>query len=141
MGLPLGPVIANIFMVEPEATLVPRLEDHVKKWRSFVDDTLPYVKNGSFEYVLIVLNSFDKSIKFTYEEIENITLPFLDALLIGYGENLNTTVYRKDTHNGLHLHWDSFTPISRERETLKLFSREHMVRSNETLSDKKDLKV
>ena len=33
MGSPLGPVIANIFMVELETTLVPRLEDHVQKWR------------------------------------------------------------------------------------------------------------
>ena len=29
MGSPLGPVIANIFMVELETTLVPKLEDHV----------------------------------------------------------------------------------------------------------------
>ena len=28
---PLWPVIANIFMVESETTLVPKLEDHVKK--------------------------------------------------------------------------------------------------------------
>ena len=29
MGSPLGPVTANIFMVELETTLVPKLEDHV----------------------------------------------------------------------------------------------------------------
>ena len=32
MGLPLSPVIANIFMVELESALVPKLNDHVKKW-------------------------------------------------------------------------------------------------------------
>ena len=31
MGSPLGPAIANIFMVELETTLVPRLEDHVQR--------------------------------------------------------------------------------------------------------------
>ena len=30
MGSPLGPVLANIFMVELESVLVPKLNDHVK---------------------------------------------------------------------------------------------------------------
>ena len=41
---PLWPVIANIFMVESETTLVPKLEDHVKKRGSFVD-MFVYVKH------------------------------------------------------------------------------------------------
>ena len=56
MGSPLGPVIENIFMVEVETTLVPKLEDHVQKWKRFADDTFAYVKVGSVEYVLPVLN-------------------------------------------------------------------------------------
>ena len=31
MGSPLGPVIANIFMVELESVVVSKLSDHVKK--------------------------------------------------------------------------------------------------------------
>ena len=131
MGSPLGPVIANIFIVELETNLVPRLEDHVQKCRRFVDDTFAYVKIGSVEYVLSVLNSFHKNIKLTYQEEQN-TLSFLDALFIGDGENLNTAVYRKDTHNDLYLHWNSFAPISYKRGTLKsLISRGYMVCSNE----------
>ena len=68
MGSHLGPVIANIFMVERQTSLVPKLEDHLQKWRRFVDDTFAYVKVGSVEYVLSVLNSFHKNIKFNYEE-------------------------------------------------------------------------
>ena len=67
MGSPLGSVIANTFMVELESMLVPKLIDHVKKWRRFEDDTFVYVKCGSIEYVLSVLNSFHDNIKFTYE--------------------------------------------------------------------------
>ena len=63
MGSPLKPVIANMFMVELETSLVPKLEDRVKKWRRFVDDTFMYIKNGSVEYILLVLNSFHKNIK------------------------------------------------------------------------------
>ena len=109
---PLVLVIANIFMVELGTTLVRKLEDLVKKWGRFADDTFIYVENGSVEYVLSVLNSFHKNIKFTYEEEQNNKLPFSDILLIRDGENFNTTVCRIDIHHDLYLHWNSFTPIS-----------------------------
>ena len=57
-----------------------------------------YVKTGSGEYVPSVLNSFYKNIKFTYEEEQNNALQLLDVLFIRDGENLNTTVYRKERH-------------------------------------------
>ena len=44
MGSLLDPVIVNISMVELERVLVPKLNDHVKKKRPFVDDTFVYVK-------------------------------------------------------------------------------------------------
>ena len=91
----------------------------------------------SVEYVLSVLDSFHKNIKFTYEEEQNNTLPFLDVLFIRDGEKLNTTVYRKDTYNGLYLHWNSFKPIIWKRRILKwLISRAYMVCSNEKLLEK-----
>ena len=104
MGSPVGPVISNIVMVELGTTLAPKLENHVKKRGHFVDDKFAYVKIGSVEYVLSVLISFHKNIIFTYEEKQNNNLPFLDVLFIGDGENLDTTVYRKDKQNDLHLH-------------------------------------
>ena len=87
-------------MIELETTLVSKLEDHVKKWRLFVDDRFAHFKTGSIEYVLLILNSFHKNMKLTF----TVTLPFLDVLFIRDGENLNTTVYRKDTYNDLYLH-------------------------------------
>ena len=104
LGSPLGPVIANRVMVELETTLAPKLENHVKKWRHFVDDTFAYVKIGSVEYGMSVLKSFHKNITFTYEEKQNNNLPSLDVLFIRDGKNLNTTVYRKDENNDLYLH-------------------------------------
>ena len=54
MVSPLGLLIANIFMVELESLLVHKLNDHVKKWRRFMNDTFVYVKRGLAEYVLPV---------------------------------------------------------------------------------------
>ena len=48
-----------------------------------MDDTFVYVKRGSTEYVLSVLNSFNDDIKFTYEQENNNGLPFLMFYLLG----------------------------------------------------------
>ena len=81
MGSPIGPILANVFMVELENTLVPRLHQHIKKWRRYVYDTFAYDRNESIDYVL-TLNSFHPNISFTYEKENNSQLPFLDALFI-----------------------------------------------------------
>ena len=106
LGSPLGTVLANISMVELESVLFPKLNDHVKNWRRFVDDTFVYVKRGSIEYALSVLNLFHDNIKFTYEQENNNRLPFLDVLFIRDDEKISTTVFRKDTYNDLYLYWD-----------------------------------
>ena len=49
IGPPLGPILANVFMVELENTLVPRLHQHIKKWRRYVDDTFAYVTATGLE--------------------------------------------------------------------------------------------
>ena len=92
-------------MVELENTLIPRLHHHIKIWRRYVDGTFAYVKNESIDYVLTTLSSFHPNISFTYEKEKNSQLRFLDVLFIRNGIHLDTTVYRKDTHNDLYLHW------------------------------------
>ena len=105
LGSSLGPILANVFMVELENTLVPRLHPHVKKWRLYVDDTFAYVKNESIDFVLTTLNSFHPNISFTYEKENNSQLPFLDASFIRNGTHLDTTVSRNDAYisTGTHL--------------------------------------
>ena len=47
MGSPLGPVLADIFIVELETRIVSTLANMVFNWKGFADDTVGYVKNGS----------------------------------------------------------------------------------------------
>ena len=55
------------------------------------------------------LNTKQKNIKFTYEkQIEN-KLPFLD-ILISNNENLQTSVFHKETYTGLLLNYFSYVP-------------------------------
>ena len=51
MGSPLGQILAGIFMVELENTVVSKLEQH-----------------GSTDYVLSVLGTFHTNIKFTHKK-------------------------------------------------------------------------
>ena len=67
MGSPLEPVIAGIFMVELERTLLARLTEYMTPWKRYVDDTIATIKLTSIDHVLMILNTFHKNIKFTYE--------------------------------------------------------------------------
>ena len=67
MGSPLGPVLANIFMVELETKLVPTLSEKVSLWQHYMDEIFKFIKKTEFESVKIVLNSFHDDIKFTHE--------------------------------------------------------------------------
>ena len=60
MGPPLAPLLADIFMIELERSLIPNLQK-IKIWRCYVDDTVCFVKIGSIECIRSVLNSFHKN--------------------------------------------------------------------------------
>ena len=105
----LGLVIAGIFMVELEKPLTPTLLQHMSPWKQYVDDTIGVIKLSSIEHVLSILNSFHQNIEFTYELERN-----------GRTNNtLQTTIYRKSTHNGVYLHWNSFAPRTWKRGKLR----------------------
>ena len=42
MGSPLGPVLANIFMVHFEQKMIPRLSETMSSWYRYVDDTFTF---------------------------------------------------------------------------------------------------
>ena len=113
MESPLGSILVNILMVELGNTLIPRLQQHIKIWRRYLDDAFAYVKNES------TLNSLHPNISFPYEKENNSHLSFLDVLFNRNGTHLDTTVYRKDTHNDLFLHWDAFASVSWKCGTLR----------------------
>ena len=73
-------------MVDLERNVIPKLSIHMNKWKRFADGTVTYIKPSSIDYVLSVLNSFHKNIKFTFEEETNGSF----------------------THNDVNLHRDSF---------------------------------
>ena len=83
---------------------------HISPWKRYLDDTITVIKLSSIEHVLSILNSFHQNIEFTYELQQNGKIDFFNVMLIRTNDTLQTTIYRKSTHNGVYLHWNSFAP-------------------------------
>ena len=54
MGSPLGPVLADIFMIELENSLLPKLTKYITFWKQYVDDTICFVKIGTTEFTISI---------------------------------------------------------------------------------------
>ena len=132
MGSPLGPVLANIFMVEVKISVIPNLSNKVKLWKRFVDDTYCLTR---FEYInsrLLALNSFHKNIKFTFQTEKDNTILFLHRK----PGKIEITVYRKKACTDLYMNCYSFAPKSWKCGTLKTLVR----RAHTNCSTEKHLK-
>ena len=80
IGSPLGPVLADIFMIESEKAILPELTEFIKFWTKYVDDTISYIKLGTINDIITKLNSLNNNVQFTFEEEDKETLPFLGVL-------------------------------------------------------------
>ena len=133
MGSPLGPVLANVFMVHLEETIAPKLQTSMPTWIRYVDDTFTLVQKGKLEEIIATLNNFHPNIKFTHEFEQNNEIPFLDVLVKkeDNGE-LQTGVYRKETNKSIYIHWNSHAPKQWKIGTLRgMIRRVYDICSNE----------
>ena len=120
MGSTLSAVLANIFMVELETSIIPNLNDKIKLWKRFVDDTYCFAKSEYTNNILLALNSFHQNIKFTIEIEKEDAIPFFDVLIIRKARKIETTVYRKKTCTDLYMNWYSYAPNNWKWGTLVL---------------------
>ena len=63
----LGPVLAGVFMVGLERSLVHLLTAEISFRKRCVDDIIGFVKTGTVDHILSMLNIFHPNIQFTYE--------------------------------------------------------------------------
>ena len=133
MGSPLGPVIANIFMVELEKRLIPTMGDRISLWFRYVDDTFTFIKRGEVDNIVRVLNGFHENIKFTFEKEVGESISFLDVKVMKkFDGSFDTDIHRKKTDTNIYLNWKSFAPKPWKVGTLKaLVRRAFMICSTE----------
>ena len=126
----LGPVLAEIFMIELENSLPPNLTKYI----TFSIDQICFAKIGTTELIISVLNSFGKNIQFTFEEKNDETIPFLDIWISRKRNDITTTVYQKSTCSDIYLDWNAFAPATWKRGTLKtLVERAYVICSTDQL--------
>ena len=130
MGLPVSPIVANIFMEAFEARALATAVHPPKLWRRYVDDTCVIQDQSHKEEFLKHINSVDNAIQFTTEEAkEDGSIPFLDTLIIPEkNRTFSVGVYRNPTHTDLYLPWDSNHHLSAKYSVIKtLTHRAHTI--------------
>ncbi|CAF4298322.1 unnamed protein product, partial [Adineta steineri] len=111
MGNPLAPIIADLWMQKMEDKLNRFSTNKPLIWLRYVDDifcifTIPKIKIDDFHSRI---NKWHPNLRFTLEVESNISysISFLDVLVTHNEDKLVTSLYRKPTHTGLYMLWDS----------------------------------
>ena len=142
MGSPVSPIVANIFMENLECNAIVTMKDRPRLWLRFVDDVLAIVKRTSLPSMLEHLNKQNAAITFTMEVEKDGKLPFLDGEIERENARLNLSVYRKPTHSGRYLNFNSHHPISAKCSTADaLFDRAELITTDATQKDEEFRKV
>ena len=58
-------------MIELENSFLPNLTKYISFWKCYVEDTISFLKIGKTEFIISVLNSFDRKIQFKFQEENN----------------------------------------------------------------------
>ena len=110
MGNPLAPIIADLWMQKMETKLNRFSKNRPVIWLRYVDDvfclfTTSETKIKDFHSRI---NRWHEKLTFTLELGSNNSISFLDVLVTQDEEDkLTTSMYRKPTHTGLYMLWDS----------------------------------
>ena len=115
MGSPLGPTLANAFLVYREKNWLEHcpVEYGPLYYRRYVDDI--FVLFNSAEHLkrfYSYLNSRHLNISLTIENEKDNRMSFLDVNIIREKDKFTTSVYRKPTFSRIYTHFDSFLPSS-----------------------------
>ena len=113
-------MVANLYMEFFEELALETAPTRPRLWKRYVDDTFCILRKGSTEKLLHHLNGVRPTIKFTVEQEEDGTLPFLDTLLRRREDgSLDVSVYRKPTHTDRYLHFESHHPTHVKRGVVR----------------------
>ena len=122
MGSPVSPVVADIFMDELEKKAFEQLQAPPRIWHRFVDDVISVMNSSDEALLLDHLNEQHPRITFTMERENEGKMPFMDVLFKrGEEDKLDRAVYRKPTHTGRCLSFDSHHPTSVKRGIVRVF--------------------
>ena len=115
MGLPVSPIVTNLYMEHFEGKAL-RSASHPQVLVQVCEGHLGHSTKAHKQLFLGHINSIDPSIKSMVKgNQENGAIPFLDTLVKPKADNsLSIRVYHKPTHTDQYLQWDSHQNLSVE---------------------------
>ena len=116
MGSPLGPSLANAFLVHHEKQWINNCPDEIKPlvYRRYVDDIFILCRDANHhQKFLQYMNQQHPNMSFTDEKEKSNQLSFLDILIFRepVGNKFFTNVYRKTSFSGVYTNFKSFMPL------------------------------
>ena len=119
MGNPVSTVMANLVMEHVEKRIFST-DNNIRFWKRFVDDVWVLLPKSKINETLELINSVEPSIKFTLENENNNSLPFLDVKVTRLdGGSFISEVYYKPTHTGRYLDFNSNHPLAHKRSVVR----------------------
>ena len=117
MGSPLGPSLANSFLVYHEKQWLDNCPENIKPlvYRRYVDDIFLLCRDAEHhQKFLDYMNTKHVNMKFTEEKEKHNTLSFLDVQVSrdSSSNTFTTNVYRKPTFSGVYTNFTSYIPLS-----------------------------
>jgi hypothetical protein len=118
MGSPCSVVVSNIVMQRVEREAMSSSDIQVKFYRRFIDDIFAVLRIDKVDTFRDNLNSVHQNLQVTVERAVNNSLPFLDVRVTVVDGSLHTSVYRKPTHTGRYLAFDSAHPVAHKQSVV-----------------------
>lgn len=108
-GNPLAPIIADLWMQKIEEKLNKFSTNKPLIWLRYVDDVfcLFTISQNKIEDFHTRINKWHNNLRFTLEPESDNSIHFLDVLVTIKEHKITTSLYRKPTHTGLYMLWDS----------------------------------
>ena len=113
MGSPLGPTLANLFLVKYETKWLKDCPIQLapKYYRRYVDDVfLLFRAKDHVQKFFHYMNSRPAKKKFAFEEENDNKISFLDISITRTENKFTTSIFRKKTFSGVYLNFHSHLP-------------------------------